>query len=107
MSEKARLVGARIRMVRLAKGLQQNEVAQKLAISSAHLSNIEKGRNNITLENLLKLHEVLECPVSSFFVDIDGAKQVQQEAENNAQQNPLAMQFSLAELLQALVALKK
>lgn len=105
MSEKARLVGARIRLLRLEKGLPQNEVAEKIGISQAYLSNIEKGRNNITLENLLKLHEVLDCPMSSFFVDIDGepsAKQKQQEHSN-----PLQEQFTVSELLQALLAIKK
>ena len=105
MSEKARLVGARIRLLRLEKGLPQNEVAGKIGISQAYLSNIEKGRNNITLENLLKLHEVLDCPMSSFFVDIDGAKAgAQKQVE---QPNPLQEQFTVAELLQALLAIKK
>ena len=105
MSEKAQLVGARIRLVRLEKGLPQNEVAAKIGISQAYLSNIEKGRNNITLENLLKLHEVLDCPMSSFFEDIDGAKAGTQEPKE--QGNPLQEQFTVAELLQALLAIKK
>ena len=105
MSEKAQLVGARIRLLRLERGLQQNEVAAQIGISQAYLSNIEKGRNNITLENLLKLHEVLQCPVSSFFVDIDGAKAGVQE--QGSQANPLQEQFTVAELLQALLAMKK
>ena len=105
MSEKARLVGARIRLLRLEKGLKQLDVAKKLEMSQAHLSNIEKGRNNITLENLLKLHEVLGCPVSSFFVDIDG--KVQSEAQAEEQKNPLQLQFSLEDFVQALMSLKK
>ena len=105
MSEKAQMVGARIRLLRLERGLQQNEVAAKIGISQAYLSNIEKGRNNITLENLLKLHEVLQCPMSSFFVDIDGAKAGVQE--QGSQANPLQEQFTVAELLQALLAMKK
>lgn len=105
MSEKARLVGARIRLLRLGKNLAQNDVAAQVGISQAHLSNIEKGRNNITLENLLKLHEVLDCPMSSFFVDIDGAKAGAQKQEE--QPNPLQEQFTVSELLQALLAIKK
>ena len=105
MSEKSRLVGARIRLLRLEQNLAQNEVAAQVGMSQAHLSNIEKGRNNITLENLLKLHEVLDCPMSSFFVDIDGAKTGAQEAKE--QGNPLQEQFTVAELLQALLAIKK
>ena len=105
MSEKARLVGARIRLLRLGKNLAQNDVAAQVGISQAHLSNIEKGRNNITLENLLKLHEVLDCPMSSFFVDIDGAKAGAQK--QGEEKNPLQEQFTVSELLQALLAIKK
>lgn len=110
MSEKTKLVGARIRLLRLERNLAQNDVAEKIGISQAHLSNIEKGRNNITLENLLRLHEVLGCSVASFFVDIDGtAPKVQADCKPQAdtKQNPLAMQFTLAELMEALLALKK
>lgn len=117
MSEKTKLVGARIRLLRLEKNLAQNEVAEKIGISQAHLSNIEKGRNNITLENLLRLHEVLGCSVASFFVDIDGdgvnsklsGVQVNKNVQANGEavQNPLEQQFSLAELMQALLLLKK
>ncbi len=115
MSEKTKLVGARIRLLRLEKNLAQNEVAEKIGISQAHLSNIEKGRNNITLENLLRLHEVLGCSVASFFVDIDGDStklngvQVKRSVQANGEAvpNPLEQQFSLAELMQALLLLKK
>ena len=100
MSEKARLVGARIRMLRLSKNLAQNTAAEKMGISQAHLSNIEKGRSNITLENLLKLHEVLNCPMSSFFVDIDGEQPAGQE------KSPLQESFTLEELLKALITVK-
>ena len=105
MSEKTKLVGERIRLVRLSKKMQQKDVAEKIGISQAHLSNIEKGRNNITLENLLKLHEVLGCPVSSFFVDIDGKALGEAQAEE--QKNPLQQQFSLEDFVQALMSLKK
>ncbi len=107
MSEKAKLVGARIRLLRVSKNLAQNEVAAKIGISQVHLSNIEKGRNNITLENLLKLHEALQCPVASFFVDIDGVGMKQAVQAASTAQNPLAQQFSLEELMQALLSLKK
>lgn len=114
MSEKAKLVGERIRLLRLSKKLQQKTVAEKIGLSQAHLSNIEKGRNNITLENLLRLHEVLGCPMASFFVDIDGdgASKLAQTHTNaqlndETRQNLLEQQFSLGELLQALLLLKK
>ena len=43
ISEKARLVGNRIKMMRLAKGLRQKQMAEQLKISQANMSNIESG----------------------------------------------------------------
>ena len=72
MNERIRLVGNRLKLLRIQKGLGQNEVAKLMGISQAHLSNIEGGRSNITLSNLLKLHDVLEVSMADLFVDIDG-----------------------------------
>ena len=72
MNERIRHVGNRLKLLRIQKGLGQNEVARMMGISQAHLSNIEGGRSNITLSNLLKLHDVLEVPMADLFVDIDG-----------------------------------
>ena len=72
MNERIRLVGNRLKLLRIQKGLGQNEFAKLMGISQAHLSNIEGGRSNITLSNLLKLHDVLEVSMADLFVDIDG-----------------------------------
>ena len=72
MNDRIRLVGNRLKLIRIQKGLGQNEVAKLMGISQAHLSNIEGGRRNITLSNLLKLHDVLEASMADLFVDIDG-----------------------------------
>lgn len=98
VSEKTQLVGSRIRMIRVGKRLPQREVASKIGVSQAHMSNIECGRSHVTLESLLKLHEVLQVPVSSFFVDIDG------EEEKNKQEEGL---FSLTDLATALLQMKR
>ncbi len=72
ISEKTAKVGFRIKDIRITKHLSQVELAKKIGISQAHMSNIECGRSHCTLENLIKLSENLECPVRDFFVDIDG-----------------------------------
>ena len=55
MNERIRLVGNRLKLLRIQKGLGQNQVSKMMGISQAHLSNIECGRSNITLENLFAL----------------------------------------------------
>ncbi len=102
MSERTKLIGNRIRLLRLQRGLSQMAAANKLGISQAHLSNIESGRNNITLENLLKLHDVLQVQMADFFTDID-AQGKSSAAASGVDLNA----FSLEDFLQALISLKK
>lgn len=64
-----RLIGKRVKMQRISAKVTQT-----------HLSNIENGRAGLTIPNLIKLHQILECPISSFFVDIEGEK----EADNSS-----------------------
>lgn len=71
ISEKARLVGNRIKMMRLAKVLRQKHVADMLKISQSNMSNIESGRCGVTIEHLFTLQEIFACCMSDFFVDIE------------------------------------
>ena len=54
MSERAKRVGERIKAMRTQRCISQSEMAKIIGISQAHFSNIENGRNNITLENLFE-----------------------------------------------------
>lgn len=67
MQEEIKLIGRRIRLLRTAKNLTQTGLAKKMGISQTHLCNIECGRVPVTLPNLLKLHSLLECNMSSCF----------------------------------------
>ena len=71
MNDIAKIIGTRIKMPRFAKHMQQTELAKRMGISQTHMSNIESGRSNITLENLFAIHDVLNVSMASFFVDID------------------------------------
>lgn len=52
MKDIAKVIGTRIKMLRFAKHMQQTELAKRMGISQTHMSNIESGRNNVTVENL-------------------------------------------------------
>ena len=80
MSERAVIVGKRVKAMRMQKGISQSELAHSVGISQAHMSNIETGHSHITLENLFALHDILGVTMASFFVDIDG-KQETDEAK--------------------------
>lgn len=98
VNEKITKVGARIKYLRLVKQLSQKTAAEKIGISQASLSNIECGRSHCTLENIIKLSEVLQCPVSDFFVDIDGEQQKPRQEQGL---------FSLNDFANALLSMKK
>ena len=94
MSEQTKKVGERIKLIRLGKNVPQAMAAEAIGVSQSLLSNIESGRCNITLDNLIKLHEALDCPMRDFFVDIDGPTERKDDY------------FSLEELARALVSLR-
>ena len=75
MSERAVIVGKRVKAMRMQKGISQSELAHRVGISQAHMSNIENGHSHITLENLFALHDILGVSMASFFVDIDGIQE--------------------------------
>lgn len=79
--------------------MNQKEIAQKIGISQAHLSNIESGRSNLTMENLFKLQELFSVPFSEFFVEVDKLLQMPKES-------PKQSSFTLEELATALLALR-
>ena len=81
MSERAVIVGKRVKDMRTQKGISQSELAHSVGISQAHMSNIENGHSNITLENLFALHDILGVSMASFFVDIDGIQEAKEVKE--------------------------
>lgn len=58
--------GFRIRQVRKKKGKTLTFVAGQLGKTPGWLSNIEHGRRKVTLEDALKIAEVLEVPAKEF-----------------------------------------
>lgn len=54
------VIGKRIRKIREDKGLTQEDLAEKLDVSNAYISKIERGRTTLSLERLSGLCRVLE-----------------------------------------------
>lgn len=61
-------MGKRIKKRRLSMGYTQAELAEKLEISNNHLSGIEKGASNTTLDMLMKLCEILKTTPDYFLL---------------------------------------
>lgn len=85
MSDFLKLVGEQLRIIRVSKGLSQEEVAErtgKLSFSKGRISNIEHGQSNITLSTLEMLMNALEiAPEELFnFQKLSGATDIEEKS---------------------------
>lgn len=61
------LLGARIREIRKARGLTQEQLAEMVDVEQKHVSRIESGKNYPTIDRLEKMAAALEVPLMGFF----------------------------------------
>ncbi len=69
--EEMKLIGRRIKTLRMSRGVSQLELAEAIGMSQTNLSNVESGRTASTIQVLLKIRKVLNCKMADFFADID------------------------------------
>lgn len=62
-----RLVGRNVRRVRLAAGISQAELAERMGVDRAYVSGLEQGHRNPTVVTLWHAAEALGVKVRSFF----------------------------------------
>ncbi|MBR6511702.1 MAG: helix-turn-helix transcriptional regulator [Phascolarctobacterium sp.] len=71
MNDKFKILGRRVKFLRMNKNISQTHMAEMIGLSQTNLSNMESGRTAITLQNIFKMREVLGCKIADFFVDFD------------------------------------
>ena len=81
MNENFKLLGRRVKFLRMEKGISQTDMAEAIGLSQTNLSNMESGRTAITIQNIFKMRNVLGCKMSDFFVDFDGEAMAKEEAK--------------------------
>lgn len=62
-------IGQRIRKIRKARGLSQEELAEKIGISTTHMSHIETGNTKLSLPVFVDLATVLEVRTDELLSD--------------------------------------
>ncbi len=62
-------IGQRIRKIRKARGLSQEELAEKIGISTTHMSHIETGNTKLSLPVFVALSEALEVRTDDLLHD--------------------------------------
>jgi XRE family transcriptional regulator, master regulator for biofilm formation len=83
------MIGAKIRSLRVEKGLTLTELAEKAGIAKSYLSNIERNlQNNPTFEYINKIARALDVEQERLLFEADSA-------ENSELQNDL-MNFKKA-----------
>ena len=60
-------VGRRVRTQRLAKGLSQTELGERIGVTFQQVQKYEKGTNRIGAGRLSRIAQALEVPVAYFF----------------------------------------
>ncbi len=65
-------IGAKIKEVRIDKGLSQVELVARMEISTDpnNISRLEAGRSNLTMFTLYRLSKALEVPMKDL-IDVD------------------------------------
>lgn len=65
-SDQRKSIGAKVRALRTARGLKQSELAGRLGLSQARLSELERGLGSFTAEHLLAVLRLFNVDVSEF-----------------------------------------
>lgn len=60
-------LGLRIRDLRRAQGLTQEELSEKLGMLAPNYARIEQGRMNVTVDTLTRIAKVLKVRVADLF----------------------------------------
>lgn len=62
-------IGKRIRKIRKARGLSQEQLAEKVGISITHMSHIETANTKLSLPVFIQIAEVLEIQTDALLYD--------------------------------------
>ena len=81
MENEFKVLGRKVKFLRLEKGISQTDMAEAIGLSQTNLSNMESGRTAITIQNLFKMQKILGCKMRDFFTDFDG--EVQSSTDNS------------------------
>jgi transcriptional regulator with XRE-family HTH domain len=59
--------GERVRAIRTAQGLSQEKVNVMMKVNRNFMTSVENGKQNICLDNILKLARILKVSPAEFF----------------------------------------
>jgi len=61
--------GKKVKEIRQEFGISQEELSFRADLHRTYISSIELGKRNVSLVNIEKLANALECEITDFFTD--------------------------------------
>lgn len=94
-------IGQRIRKYRKAQGLSQEALAERVDISTTHMSHIETGNTKLSLQVFANLAEALQISMDSLLYDANenSKQQTYQEITDILDQSTPAQAQALKEII--------
>ncbi|MDQ3678202.1 MAG: helix-turn-helix domain-containing protein [Actinomycetota bacterium] len=65
--EVQRAFGARLRELRVDRGISQEALASRSGLNRTYVGSVERGERNVSLVNIQRLAEALDAPPSALF----------------------------------------
>jgi len=69
MKDHLRRFGDRVRQLRIAAGLSQEELANRCHLHRTYIGGVERGERNIGLLNVYAIADALKEPIENLFCD--------------------------------------
>jgi len=91
-------IGQRVMQHRKAKGLSQEELAERIGLSRSSLTQIEKGNRNLTVMELHKIATVFSLSLDEFLYAGNSGDEELIPSENDAPETKLNIRISVPEL---------
>lgn len=67
MKDIRKLYGERLKAFRKKKGLSQEDLGFKSSLHRTYISEVERGRRNISIMNIAKIAKALDLSIKEFF----------------------------------------
>jgi XRE family transcriptional regulator, regulator of sulfur utilization len=68
------MIGKTIKFLRIAKGIKQGELAEKIKVSTNYISLVENDKREPSLSFIKELANVLDVPIGLLFLELDMSK---------------------------------
>lgn len=88
-------IGERLRNLRLASDLTQEELAERADLTKGFISVLERDQTSVSVDSLLQILRVLNVKVTDFFHDIEDEKIVYSSSDRTSLEDTGAEHFEL------------